>query len=97
MTKRLRFLTLLPTRIFALAPLDAQAQQKPNIVFIRSHDVGWFNIGAYNRGMMAGRTPNLDQLAAEGMMFVAYYAEASSTAGRANFITGELPVRTGLK
>ena len=46
--------------------------------------------------MMAGRTPNLDKLAAEGMMFTDYYAEASCTAGRANFITGELPIRTGL-
>src|SRR2546430_7121203 len=46
--------------------------------------------------MMAGRTPNLDQIAAEGMLFTDYYAEASCTAGRANFITGELPIRTGM-
>ena len=59
-------------------------------------DIGWFNIGAYHQGMMAGRTPNLDKLAAEGMRFTDYYAEASCTAGRANFITGELPIRTGL-
>ena len=59
-------------------------------------DIGWFNIGAYHRGIMAGRTPNLDKLAAEGMLFTDYYAEASCTAGRANFITGELPIRTGL-
>lgn len=76
---------------------NAQAQgQKPNIVVIMGDDIGWFNIGAYNRGMMAGRTPNLDRLAAEGMMFTDYYAEASCTAGRANFITGELPIRTGM-
>jgi len=50
-----------------------------------------WNIGAYHRGMMAGRTPNLDRIAAEGMLFTDYYAEASCTAGRANFITGELP------
>jgi arylsulfatase len=68
----------------------------PNILFIMGDDIGWFNIGAYHRGMMAGRTPNLDQLAAEGMMFTDYYAEASCTAGRANFITGQLPIRTGL-
>jgi arylsulfatase len=55
-----------------------------------------WNIGAYHRGMMAGRTPNLDKLAAEGMLFTDYYAEASCTAGRANFITGELPIRTGM-
>jgi len=69
---------------------------KPNILFVMADDVGWFNIGAYHRGMMAGRTPNLDRLAAEGMMFTDYYAEASCTAGRANFITGQLPIRTGL-
>jgi arylsulfatase len=72
------------------------ADKKPNILFIMGDDIGWFNIGAYHRGMMAGRTPNLDNLAAEGMMFTDYYAEASCTAGRANFITGELPIRTGL-
>jgi arylsulfatase A-like enzyme len=72
------------------------AQQKPNIIVIMGDDVGWFNIGAYHQGMMASRTPNLDRLAAEGMRFTDYYAEASCTAGRANFITGELPLRTGL-
>jgi len=72
------------------------ADKKPNILFIMGDDVGWFNIGTYHRGMMSGKTPNLDKLAAQGMMFTDYYAEASCTAGRANFITGELPVRTGL-
>src|SRR5215813_10579790 len=76
---------------------SAQAQQqKPNILVIMGDDVGWFNIGAYHRGIMAGKTPNLDQLATDGMLFTDYYAEASCTAGRANFITGELPIRTGL-
>jgi arylsulfatase len=59
-------------------------------------DVGWSNISAYHQGLMSGKTPNLDRLAAEGMRFTDYYAEASCTAGRANFITGELPIRTGL-
>ncbi|MBY3048699.1 arylsulfatase [Rhizobium laguerreae] len=68
----------------------------PNVVFIMGDDLGWFNIGAYNQGMMAGRTPNLDKLAADGMRFTDYYAEPSCTAGRANFITGQLPIRTGL-
>ncbi len=77
-------------------PAIAQTQQRPNIIFIMGDDIGWFNIGAYHRGIMAGRTPNLDRLAAEGMLFTDYYAEASCTAGRANFITGELPIRTGL-
>jgi arylsulfatase A-like enzyme len=70
--------------------------KKPNIVFIMGDDIGIWNIGAYSRGMMAGRTPNLDKLAKEGMLFTDYYAEASCTAGRANFITGELPIRTGM-
>jgi arylsulfatase A-like enzyme len=74
----------------------AQAQAKPNIVVIMGDDVGWFNIGAYHQGIMAGRTPNLDKLASQGMRFTDYYAEASCTAGRANFITGEIPIRTGL-
>jgi arylsulfatase A-like enzyme len=72
------------------------ADKKPNIVFIMGDDIGMWNIGAYHRGMMAGRTPNLDKLAKEGMLFTDYYAEASCTAGRANFITGELPIRTGM-
>jgi len=68
----------------------------PNILVIMGDDVGWFNIGAYHRGIMSGKTPNLDKLAADGMLFTDYYAETSCTAGRANFITGEIPLRTGL-
>src|SRR6478736_4846398 len=79
----------------AFAPQQAQAQQ-PNIVVIMGDDIGMWNIGAYHRGMMAGRTPNLDKIGKEGMLFTDYYAEASCTAGRANFITGELPIRTGM-
>src|SRR6478672_11595573 len=87
--------------LFAVAmvvgtPVAAQQTQRPNIVFIMGDDIGWANIGAYHRGLMASRTPNLDQLASQGMMFTDYYAEASCTAGRANFITGEIPFRTGL-
>src|SRR5712691_772512 len=77
-------------------PSPAPAGQRPNIVVIMGDDIGMWNIGAYHRGLMAGRTPNLDKLAAEGMLFTDYYAEASCTAGRANFITGELPIRTGM-
>ena len=81
----------------AAAPTHALAQDKqPNIVVIMGDDIGMWNIGAYHRGMMAGRTPNLDKIAKEGMLFTDYYAEASCTAGRANFITGELPIRTGM-
>ncbi|HEU5432916.1 MAG TPA: arylsulfatase, partial [Thermomicrobiales bacterium] len=71
--------------------------KQPNILFIMGDDIGWFNVGAYHQGIMAaGTTPALDQLAKEGARFTDYYAEASCTAGRANFITGQLPIRTGL-
>src|SRR5262245_18513417 len=79
-----------------VAVTPVSVQQQPNIIRIMGDDIGIWNTGAYHRGLMAGRTPNLDQLAAEGMMFTDYYAEASCTAGRANFITGELPILTGL-
>jgi arylsulfatase len=75
---------------------QAPSGRKPNILVVMGDDVGWFNIGAYHQGIMSGKTPNLDRLASEGMRFTDYYAEASCTAGRANFITGELPLRTGL-
>src|SRR3979490_60767 len=78
------------------ATAPASTGQKPNIVVIMGDDIGIWNLGAYHRGMRAGRTPNLDKLAAEGMLFTDYYAEASCTAGRANFITRETPIRTGM-
>ena len=74
----------------------ASSGNRPNILVIMGDDVGWFNIGAYHQGIMSGKTPNLDKLAAQGMRFTDYYAEASCTAGRANFITGQLPLRSGL-
>jgi len=80
----------------AHAQAQSPSQQRPNIVVIMGDDIGIWNIGAYHQGMMTGRTPNLDKLAAEGMRFTDYYAEASCTAGRANFITGQLPIRTGM-
>jgi arylsulfatase len=76
--------------------VQAQKMKQPNIIVIQADDVGWFNIGAYNQGIMAGKTPNIDKLAAQGMRFTDYYADPSCTAGRASLITGELPIRTGL-
>jgi arylsulfatase A-like enzyme len=84
------------TLLFGAGACQAQSTKKPNILVIMGDDIGMWNIGAYHRGLMAGRTPNLDKLAKEGMLFTDYYAEASCTAGRANFITGELPIRTGM-
>ena len=85
----------LPSAAF-VQTAQAQSGRQPNIVVIMGDDIGWSNIGVYNQGIMAGRTPNLDRMASEVMRFTDYYAEASCTAGRANFITGELPIRTGL-
>jgi arylsulfatase A-like enzyme len=80
-----------------VAPAAAPAgPQQPNILVIMGDDVGMWNLGAYHRGLMAGRTPHLDRLAAEGAIFTDYYAEPSCTAGRANFIMGQLPIRTGM-
>ena len=78
-----------------VTPSVAQ-DKKPNILVIMGDDIGWENIGSYHQGLMLDATPNLDKMATEGMRFTDYYAEASCTAGRANFITGELPIRTGL-
>jgi arylsulfatase A-like enzyme len=98
MKRSTAFVIVAVLAVLALAaPAYAQqAAKKPNIVVIMADDVGIWNIGAYNMGMMAGRTPNLDKLARQGMKFTDYYAEASCTAGRAAFITGELPIRTGM-
>src|SRR5271154_1801049 len=75
----------------------AQTQtKKPNIVVIMADDVGIWNISAYHRGMMGGRTPNIDRIASEGALFTDYYAQQSCTAGRAAFILGQTPFRTGL-
>ena len=69
---------------------------KPNILVIWGDDIGWFNISAYNLGMMGYRTPNIDRVAKEGALFTDWYGQQSCTAGRAAFITGQNPIRTGL-
>jgi arylsulfatase len=79
-----------------LAATGAQAADKPNILVIWGDDVGWFNISAYNHGMMGYKTPNIDRIAEEGAMFTDWYGQQSCTAGRAAFITGQSPIRTGL-
>ncbi|MDF2233930.1 arylsulfatase [Albimonas sp. CAU 1670] len=92
-------------RIFALgafaaaaiaAGASAQDAQRPNILVIWGDDVGMWNISAYHRGMMCCETPNIDRIAEEGMLFMDHYAQASCTAGRAAFITGQYPLRVGL-
>jgi arylsulfatase len=72
------------------------AQKQPNILFIMADDIGWFNVSAYNLGIMGYRTPNIDRIAKEGALFTDFYGQQSCTAGRAAFITGQSPIRTGL-
>jgi arylsulfatase len=74
----------------------ALAQDQPNIVVIWGDDIGWGNISAYNHGIMGYQTPNIDRIAREGAMFTDFYGQQSCTAGRASFILGEHPFRTGL-
>jgi hypothetical protein len=78
------------------ADVASAEERKPNILVIWGDDIGQFNISAYNRGMMGYRTPNIDRIADEGALFTDWYGEQSCTAGRAAFITGQSPIRTGL-
>jgi arylsulfatase len=71
-------------------------ESKPNILFIMADDIGWFNVSCYNHGIMGYRTPNIDRIAKDGAMFTDFYGQQSCTAGRAAFVTGQSPIRTGL-
>ena len=83
--------------LFMLMPVQAAlAAKKPNILVIWGDDIGQFNISAYNLGMMGYKTPNIDRIAKEGALFTDWYGQQSCTAGRAAFITGQSPMRTGL-
>jgi arylsulfatase len=72
------------------------ATEKPNVLLIMADDIGWFDASAYHRGIMGTTTPNIDRIGAEGAMMTDNYAQASCTAGRGAFITGQIPLRTGL-
>ncbi|MEK6481049.1 arylsulfatase [Catalinimonas sp. 4WD22] len=88
--------TTLTIALLILLSVNAQAQDKPNILVIMGDDIGWFNTSAYNSGIMGYTTPNIDRIAQEGMRFTDAYGQQSCTAGRAAFITGQSPKRTGL-
>jgi arylsulfatase A-like enzyme len=88
-------LGLTSVSLFAQPAAPATAK-KTNILVIMGDDIGWFNPSCYNSGMMGYRTPNIDRIAAEGARFTDWYAQQSCTAGRAAFITGQSPIRTGL-
>ena len=91
------FAVITALSLTAIAQTPAQAQQKqPNIVVIWGDDIGFWNISAYSRGMMGYQTPNIDRIANEGALFTDTYAQQSCTAGRAAFILGQSPFRTGL-
>jgi len=92
---RFALLALLAAIFMVSKPATAQ-QQKPNILVIMGDDIGMWNISAYSHGMMGFKTPNIDRIAKEGAMFSDIYAQQSCTAGRAAFITGQSPFRTGL-
>ena len=81
--------------LLTFAPAHAQAA-KPNIVIIWGDDIGISDISAYSHGLMGFKTPNIDRIAKEGVMFTNYYGEQSCTAGRASFITGQSGLRTGM-
>jgi arylsulfatase A-like enzyme len=80
----------------SFAPAAAQQQQKPNILVIWGDDIGPFNVSAYNMGMMGYKTPNIDSIGKNGAVFTDWYGQQSCTAGRAAFLTGQSPIRTGL-
>jgi len=80
----------------ATSALAQPAAKKPNILMIMADDIGWFNVSAYNLGTMGYKTPNIDRIAKEGALFTDWYAQQSCTAGRAAFICGQSPIRTGL-
>ncbi len=94
-------LTIAAGLVFAVSALPTEAlaqaaKKKPNILIIWGDDIGYWNVSAYNHGMMGYKTPNIDRIAKEGAMFTDWYGQQSCTAGRAAFITGQTPFRTGL-
>ena len=82
--------------VMGTAAMAQAPRAKPNILVIMGDDIGYWNISAYNRGMMGYRTPNIDRIGREGAVFTDWYGQQSCTAGRAAFITGQSPIRTGL-
>ena len=98
--KKMSFVLFVAAMLLALAwivnPAVAANAKKPNILVIWGDDVGMYNISAYHNGMMGGRTPNIDRIAKEGAIFTDAYSQQSCTAGRASFILGQHPFRTGL-
>jgi arylsulfatase len=95
-SNRTRWIWLLAALMLGVGVGQVAAQETPNIVVIWGDDIGWYNISAYNLGVMGYQTPNIDRIAKEGALFTDWYGQQSCTAGRAAFITGQSPIRTGL-
>ena len=101
-SRSMRSAGILHALLVALALLGAPASaqtadaKKPNILVIWGDDIGYWNVSAYNQGMMGYKTPNIDQIAKEGALFTDWYGQQSCTAGRASFITGQVGYRTGM-
>ena len=96
MKTRWLWLVTLTAVAFGGRPCAEAAEDKPNIVVIMADDIGWMNVSCYGGDIMGVQTPHIDRLAREGIRLTSFYAQPSCTAGRAAFLTGQLPVRTGL-
>ena len=100
MMKRFSLAAVVASTFFASVSATSHAQasaaKQPNIVIIWGDDIGQTDVSAYSMGLMGFRTPNIDRVAKEGMIFTDFYAEQSCTAGRASFLTGQSGLRTGL-
>ena len=96
MSRKLTILAALAVVAFAAPAHAQQTAKKPNIVIIWGDDIGQSDVSAYSMGLMGFKTPNIDRVAKEGMIFTDFYAEQSCTAGRASFITGQSGLRTGM-
>ena len=93
---RTMFAGLAAIALLPAAPAEAQSKTTPNILVIWGDDIGWQNVSAYGMGTMGYTTPNIDSIGVEGIRFTDHYAQPSCTAGRASFITGQYPIRSGM-
>jgi arylsulfatase A-like enzyme len=89
-------IALFATNVMFVSSALAQDAKKPNILVIWGDDIGWQNVSAYGMGTMGYTTPNIDRIGLEGIRFTDHYAQPSCTAGRASFITGQYPIRSGM-
>src|SRR5690242_5601972 len=97
MSHKLSLVAVLMLASFMTASVTHAADpKKPNVLILWGDDIGYWNVSAYNQGMMGYKTPNIDRIAHEGALFTDWYGQQSCTAGRAAFITGQSPIRTGL-